>query len=85
MESENILHKNIIWKFNQFLWKENGELPAENEKFGNKRRSTSTPLFKFIISKKEKCKDKMPFLLLLITTTAAEIQHWRSIRKTWGN
>ncbi|NXE80050.1 B3GT2 galactosyltransferase, partial [Cochlearius cochlearius] len=57
----------------------------ENEKFGNKTRSTSTQSFKFIINEKEKCKDKTPFLVLLIATTAAEIQHRSSIRKTWGN
>lgn len=56
MESENILHKNIS-DFKQFLGKENGELPTENEKFGNKTRSTSTQSFKFIINDKEKCKD----------------------------
>ncbi|XP_010173072.1 beta-1,3-galactosyltransferase 2, partial [Antrostomus carolinensis] len=47
--------------------------------------STSTWSFKFIINEKEKCKDKTPFLILLIATTAAEIQHRSSIRKTWGN
>ncbi|KFV39879.1 Beta-1,3-galactosyltransferase 2, partial [Gavia stellata] len=57
----------------------------ENEKFGNKTGSTSTWSFKFIISEKEKCRDKTPFLILLIATTAAEIQHRNSIRKTWGN
>ncbi|XP_075365264.1 LOW QUALITY PROTEIN: beta-1,3-galactosyltransferase 2-like [Mycteria americana] len=49
------------------------------------KRSTSTWSFKFIINEKEKCKDKTPFLILLISTTAAEIQHRSSIRKTWGN
>ncbi|NXW49877.1 B3GT2 galactosyltransferase, partial [Nyctiprogne leucopyga] len=58
---------------------------AENKKFGNKTRSTSTWSFKFMINEKEKCKDKTPFLILLIATTAAEIQHRSSIRKTWGN
>ncbi|NXE07896.1 B3GT2 galactosyltransferase, partial [Lophotis ruficrista] len=57
----------------------------ENEKFGNKTRSTSTQSFKFIINEKEKCKDKTPFLILLIATTAAEIQQRISIRKAWGN
>uniref|UniRef100_A0A8C8A515 Hexosyltransferase n=1 Tax=Otus sunia TaxID=257818 RepID=A0A8C8A515_9STRI len=85
MESEKISHKNSISNFKLFLWKENGELPAENEKFGNKTRSTSRWSFKFIINEKEKCKDKTPFLILLIATTAAEIQHRSSIRKTWGN
>ncbi|XP_054689701.1 beta-1,3-galactosyltransferase 2-like, partial [Grus americana] len=69
----------------RILWKENGELPAENEKCGNKTRSTSIQSFKFIINEKEKCKDKTPFLILLIATTAAEIQHRRTIRKTWGS
>lgn len=77
--------KTIISKFKQFLWNENGELPAENKKFGNKTRSTSIRSFKFIINEKEKRKDKTPFLILLIATTAAEIQHRSSIRKTWGN
>ncbi|NXJ94873.1 B3GT2 galactosyltransferase, partial [Corythaixoides concolor] len=57
----------------------------ENEKFGNKNRSTSTRSFQFIINEKEKCKDKTPFLVLLIASTAAEIPHRISIRKTWGN
>ncbi|XP_009969634.3 beta-1,3-galactosyltransferase 2-like [Tyto alba] len=85
MESENILHKNIISSFKKFLWKESGKLPAENEKFENKTRSTSRWPFKFIINEEEKCKDKTPFLVLLIATTAAEIQHRSSIRRTWGN
>ncbi|NXV51327.1 B3GT2 galactosyltransferase, partial [Uria aalge] len=53
--------------------------------FGNKTRSTSTQSFKFIINEKEKCKDKEPFLVLLIATRAAEIQLRDSIRKAWGN
>ncbi|NXW99111.1 B3GT2 galactosyltransferase, partial [Larus smithsonianus] len=57
----------------------------ENEKFGNKPRSTSTWSFKFIINEKEKCKAKKPFLVLLIATTAAEVQLRHSIRKAWGN
>ncbi|NXN56030.1 B3GT2 galactosyltransferase, partial [Rynchops niger] len=57
----------------------------ENEKFGNKTSSTSTWSFKFIINEKEKCKAKKPFLVLLIATTAAEIQLRHSIRKAWGN
>ncbi|NXX16642.1 B3GT2 galactosyltransferase, partial [Podargus strigoides] len=57
----------------------------ENEKSGNKTRSTSTWAFKFIINEKDKCKDKTPFLILLIATTAAEIQRRTSIRKSWGN
>ncbi|NWR77765.1 B3GT2 galactosyltransferase, partial [Centropus unirufus] len=56
----------------------------ENKKFGNKTRSTSKS-FKFIINEKDKCKDKTPFLILLIATTAAEILHRNSIRKAWGN
>ncbi|XP_009638600.1 beta-1,3-galactosyltransferase 2-like [Egretta garzetta] len=85
MKSDNIVHKTIISNSKQFLWEKNGELPAENEKFGNKTRSTSTQSFKFIINEKEKCKDKTPFLVLLIATTAAEIQRRSSIRNTWGN
>ncbi|XP_010022998.1 PREDICTED: beta-1,3-galactosyltransferase 2-like [Nestor notabilis] len=85
MGSENILHKNIIENLNKFLWEENGELPAEKVKIENKNRSASTWSFKFIINEKEKCKDKTPFLILLIATTAAEIQRRSSIRKTWGN
>ncbi|NWH69648.1 B3GT2 galactosyltransferase, partial [Piaya cayana] len=50
-----------------------------------KTRSTSTQSFKFIINEKEKCKDKTPFLILLIATKASEIQHRNSIRKSWGN
>ncbi|NXC22189.1 B3GT2 galactosyltransferase, partial [Corythaeola cristata] len=57
----------------------------ENEKFENKNRSTSTLSFQFIINEKEKCKDKTPFLVLLIASTAAEISHRSSIRKSWGN
>ncbi|NXJ03073.1 B3GT2 galactosyltransferase, partial [Psophia crepitans] len=60
-------------------------LSAENEKFGNKTRSTSIQSFRFIINEKDKCKDKTPFLILIIATTAAEIQQRSSIRKTWGS
>ncbi|NWS66068.1 B3GT2 galactosyltransferase, partial [Crotophaga sulcirostris] len=41
--------------------------------------------FEFIINEKEKCKDKTPFLILLISTTAAEILLRNSIRKSWGD
>ncbi|KGL99492.1 Beta-1,3-galactosyltransferase 2, partial [Charadrius vociferus] len=60
-------------------------LPVENEKNGNKTRSISTQSFQFIINEKDKCKDKTPFLILLIATTAAEINHRNSIRNSWGN
>ncbi|RMC08392.1 hypothetical protein DUI87_14636 [Hirundo rustica rustica] len=66
--------------------KENGELPPENERSGNKTpRPTTTQSFTFIINEEEKCKDKTPFLVLLISTTAAELQHRNAIRKSWGN
>ncbi|NWV58637.1 B3GT2 galactosyltransferase, partial [Malurus elegans] len=57
----------------------------ENEKFENKTTPTSTQSFTFIINEEEKCKDKTPFLVLLIPTRAAEIQHRNSIWKSWGN
>ncbi|NXC03390.1 B3GT2 galactosyltransferase, partial [Orthonyx spaldingii] len=41
--------------------------------------------FTFIINEEEKCKDKTPFLVLLISTTATELQHRNAIRKSWGN
>ncbi|NWW39258.1 B3GT2 galactosyltransferase, partial [Panurus biarmicus] len=53
----------------------------ENEKSGNK----ATQPFTFIINEAEKCKDRTPFLVLLIPTTAAELQHRNAIRKSWGN
>ncbi|NXW69022.1 B3GT2 galactosyltransferase, partial [Hirundo rustica] len=58
----------------------------ENERSGNKTpRPTTTQSFTFIINEEEKCKDKTPFLVLLISTTAAELQHRNAIRKSWGN
>ncbi|NXY13855.1 B3GT2 galactosyltransferase, partial [Atrichornis clamosus] len=71
--------------FRQVSGKENGDLPAENEKSGNKTRSASTQSFTFIINEEEKCKDKTPFLVLLIATRAVEIQHRDAIRKSWGS
>ncbi|NXY62033.1 B3GT2 galactosyltransferase, partial [Callaeas wilsoni] len=57
----------------------------ENEKSGNKATPTPTQSFTFIINEEEKCKDKTPFLVLLISTTAAELLHRNAIRKTWAN
>ncbi|XP_038614531.1 beta-1,3-galactosyltransferase 2-like [Tachyglossus aculeatus] len=41
--------------------------------------------YKFLINEEDKCKDKSPFLVLLICTKASEKEHRDSIRKTWGN
>ncbi|NXS31143.1 B3GT2 galactosyltransferase, partial [Pomatostomus ruficeps] len=60
-------------------------LSPENEKSGNKATPASARSFTFIINEEEKCKDKTPFLVLLISTTAAELQHRNSIRNSWGN
>lgn len=79
------LLKKVFTNLKQISGKENGELPPENEKSENKNTSTSTQSFTFIINEEEKCKDKAPFLVLLISTTAAELQQRDAIRKTWGN
>ncbi|KAM9326859.1 beta-1,3-galactosyltransferase 2-like [Gastrophryne carolinensis] len=41
--------------------------------------------YPYIINEPDKCKDKGPFLVLLITTAAAEVKHRAAIRRTWGN
>ncbi|NWX36027.1 B3GT2 galactosyltransferase, partial [Notiomystis cincta] len=46
---------------------------------------TPAQSFTFIINEEEKCKDKTPFLVLLISTTAAELLHRSAIRKSWGD
>ncbi|KAL2301656.1 hypothetical protein Nmel_011046 [Mimus melanotis] len=84
-ESEKNLLKKNLTNFKQISGKENGELPPENEKSGNKATPTPTQSFTFIINEEEKCKDKTPFLVLLISTTAAELQHRRAIRESWGS
>lgn len=85
MESEKSILTKMFTNFKQILGKENGELPSENEKSGNKTTPTMTQSFTFIINEEEKCKDKTPFLVLLISTTAAELLHRNAIRKSWGN
>ncbi|NWH95518.1 B3GT2 galactosyltransferase, partial [Aegithalos caudatus] len=40
--------------------------------------------FTFIINEEEKCKATTPFLVLLISTTAAELGHRDAIRRSWG-
>ncbi|NXK61581.1 B3GT2 galactosyltransferase, partial [Sylvietta virens] len=49
-----------------------------------KASPTLTHSFTFIINEEEKCKDKTPFLVLLISTRAAELQHRNAIRRSWG-
>uniref|UniRef100_F7BIY0 Hexosyltransferase n=1 Tax=Ornithorhynchus anatinus TaxID=9258 RepID=F7BIY0_ORNAN len=39
----------------------------------------------FLMNEEDKCKDKNPFLILLICTKASEKEQRDSIRKTWGN
>lgn len=41
--------------------------------------------FQFLINEKDKCKQKTPFLVLLIPTRADEKKHREAIRKTLGN
>ncbi|NWR48043.1 B3GT2 galactosyltransferase, partial [Regulus satrapa] len=57
----------------------------ENEKSGNQATPAPAESFTFIINEEEKCKDKTPFLVLLISTTAAELQQRNAIRKSWGS
>ncbi|NXL79235.1 B3GT2 galactosyltransferase, partial [Leptocoma aspasia] len=57
----------------------------ENEKSGNKATPAPTQSFTFIINEEEKCKGRTPFLVLLISTRAAELQHRRAIRQSWGS
>ncbi|XP_058664056.1 beta-1,3-galactosyltransferase 2-like [Ammospiza caudacuta] len=85
MESEKSLFRKLSINFKQILGKQNGELPPENEKSGNKATPTPTQLFAFIINEEEKCKDRTPFLVLLISTTAAELQHRKAIRESWAS
>ncbi|NXQ30665.1 B3GT2 galactosyltransferase, partial [Alaudala cheleensis] len=58
-----------------------------NEKSGNKSTPTRSPThsFTFLINEAEKCKDKTPFLVLLISTRAAELQLRSAIRQSWGD
>ncbi|CAN8217768.1 unnamed protein product [Coccothraustes coccothraustes] len=84
MESEKSLLRRIFLNFKQIFGKENGELPPENEKCGNKAAPTPPQPFAFIINEEEKCKDRTPFLVLLIATTAGELQHRNAIRRSWG-
>lgn len=85
MESEKSLLRKLSTNFKQISGKQNGELPPENEKSGNEATSTQTQLFAFIINEEEKCKARTPFLVLLISTTATELQHRNAIRKSWGS
>ncbi|NXH48424.1 B3GT2 galactosyltransferase, partial [Dicaeum eximium] len=50
-------------------------------------RATPPPTesFTFIINEEEKCKDRTPFLVLLISSRAAELQQRRAIRQSWGS
>nr|XP_006011075.1 PREDICTED: beta-1,3-galactosyltransferase 2-like [Latimeria chalumnae] len=41
--------------------------------------------YDYIINEPDKCKDKKPFLVLLIPTGAAEVSARNAIRETWGN
>ncbi|NXD38814.1 B3GT2 galactosyltransferase, partial [Copsychus sechellarum] len=50
-----------------------------------KSTPTLAQSFTFLINEEEKCKDKTPFLVLLISTTAAELQHRNAIRQSWGS
>ncbi|XP_041335513.1 beta-1,3-galactosyltransferase 2-like [Pyrgilauda ruficollis] len=85
MESEKSLLGKIFTNFKQISGKENRELPPENEQSGNKATPTPTQSSAFIINEAEKCKDRTPFLVLLISTTAAEVQRRSAIRKSWGS
>lgn len=84
-KSEKSLLKKIVTNSKQISGKENGELPPENKKSGIKATPNLTQSFTFIINEEEKCKDKTPFLVLLILTTATELQQRSAIRKSWGN
>ncbi|KAI1236600.1 hypothetical protein IHE44_0014853 [Lamprotornis superbus] len=84
-ESEKSLLKKILTNFKQVSGKENGEPPPENEKSVNKATPTPTQSFTFLINEEEKCKDKTPFLVLLIATRAAELPHRSAIRRSWGS
>ncbi|XP_030809460.1 LOW QUALITY PROTEIN: beta-1,3-galactosyltransferase 2-like [Camarhynchus parvulus] len=111
MESEKSLLRKLSTNFKQISGKQNGELPPENEKSGNKatptpeneksgNKATPTPEneksgnkamptptrpFAFIINEEEKCKGRTPFLVLLISTTAAEVERRNAIRRSWGS
>ncbi|XP_059710468.1 beta-1,3-galactosyltransferase 2-like [Haemorhous mexicanus] len=84
MESEKSLLTKIFPNFKQISGKESGELPPENEQSGNKATPAVTQPFAFLINEEEKCKDRTPFLVLLISTTAAELQRRDAIRGSWG-
>ncbi|XP_063263781.1 beta-1,3-galactosyltransferase 2-like [Prinia subflava] len=85
MEKEKSLLEKILTNFKQISGKENGELPPENEKSENEATPTPTQSFTFLINEEEKCKDRTPFLVLLIATTAVELQHRDAIRRSWGS
>ncbi|XP_043919127.1 beta-1,3-galactosyltransferase 2-like [Protopterus annectens] len=41
--------------------------------------------YNFVINEPDKCKQNVPFLVLLITTHPTEIEQRHAIRRTWGN
>ncbi|KAM9312052.1 beta-1,3-galactosyltransferase 2-like [Gastrophryne carolinensis] len=41
--------------------------------------------YKFIFSQADKCKDRKPFLLLMVLSDAHDIESRNAIRDTWGN
>uniref|UniRef100_U3JJP4 Hexosyltransferase n=2 Tax=Ficedula albicollis TaxID=59894 RepID=U3JJP4_FICAL len=85
MGSEKSLLKKTLTNFKQVSGKENGEAPPENGKSVNEATHTPAQSFTFLINEEEKCRDRTPFLVLLISTTAAELQRRDAIRRSWGS
>ncbi|XP_053325183.1 beta-1,3-galactosyltransferase 2-like [Spea bombifrons] len=63
------------------------ELKENNQKTPTSKSKgyLNITLFPYIINEPYKCKDRKPFLILLITTVASGIEHREAIRSTWGN
>ncbi|XP_019357574.1 PREDICTED: beta-1,3-galactosyltransferase 2-like [Gavialis gangeticus] len=91
--NEIIFHKSKVSSFQMFISNRNKEERSGTvTQFANEETIDSASYssiyphpFQFLINEKDKCKQKTPFLVLLIATKADEKQCREAIRKTWGN
>ncbi|XP_038269979.1 beta-1,3-galactosyltransferase 2-like [Dermochelys coriacea] len=81
---ENIFQRSNVFSFRQSLLNRKiGGLTVNAAPFATELNDTQP--FRFVINERDKCNERTPFLILLITTKADEKQHREAIRKTWGN
>ncbi|XP_067391228.1 beta-1,3-galactosyltransferase 2-like [Emydura macquarii macquarii] len=83
-EKENIFLRSNVFGFKQFLLNRKVGRLNGNEASSASELNDAQP-FRFIINERDICKDRTPFLILLIATKADEKHHREAIRKTWGN